>query len=913
MVLPSDCAEVAHYAPFSIQARTDAGEDAWEQEQRGRSKNQQGRDSSFDKDMRRWEPFMELLQRADACDTYSLFFIQGIRPLRKQEITLASVPAMASELRDMFMVYCDGMDIALRNLGDDSRTTPLVDGAAKEHPPAKFKYSELRINVVAHRATDRGGFITPHRISLRDDAPLVDLNAAGIDWDEFSRKHRQGGWDCGRLPTMAEVEQMHAASSQDGRGVGALEYLQELQISLQRSPTRLLELCAPEPFHFRLKHSKLGCITGFAVYMPVAEGRETKDELKLHRNSVAFCFWKGRQMPYACLNSLLPFMSKLTTGAGSDGSSAADRKKLKDRVRLMLFFGSVAEVDDCKFKFNDDIEEQLHPSKRRAGSAPVEDPYTDFQQWKPEAKKWTRSNISSSPRAFENWLSHSTEKYDRTCTMFEKIEGDALKRLETKTTRKVGAGKLAFGRVKWGASRSMMDIKQQEHVLFTPTNLKIESSFSGAKKTLKLVGTALYFEVDASALNASPAGYFAATCEVIVRREPAELYGQLYAIRCSLLQSIAPAETKNVLASERKKAPSEVSAEFITSPDADGAPSKAITTGSTKEQPYEVPAGEALPIVAVHSRNSEGKEVVNWLRPTGTGGTYAHLQVQQSILHTASGEVVDGYDDTDHTTGSSSIVGTDQKAFRFNYGKHVELKIPRTGDYELRYTLLPIRGAEYPFLNATGAGVVTPTASLFVRVHPGKISRMNLQLMEKTMTDPTTFVPADELFLGRRYAIDATFYDQNDNPCTVDKADLTKSLSKQMVTIEKMVIQGKPSPPHLIYVKDISLAYNPKPPAEGEMQGEQGSDAEYPVQVKCLLRNGRASKKEPVEMVRLHWGLTDNQKYFRLLSPVTPTPQAIAQQKFSRSKPKAVKAAVSILLPDLSDASGFRVSPSPNH
>ena len=66
-------------------------------------------------------------------------------------------------------------------------------------------------------------------------------------------------------------------------------------------------------------------------------------------------------------------------------------------------------------------------------------------------------------------------------------------------------------------------------------------------------------------------------------------------------------------------------------------------------------------------------------------------------------------------------------------------------------------------------------------------------------------------------------------------------------------------------------------------------------------------------MVRLHWGLTDNQKDFRLLSPVTPTPQAIAQQKFSRSKPKAVKAAVSILLPDLSDASGFRVSPSPNH
>ena len=49
---------------------------------------------------------MELLDRADKCETYSLFIIQGIRPLRRQEMLLESVPAMASELRDMFMVYC---------------------------------------------------------------------------------------------------------------------------------------------------------------------------------------------------------------------------------------------------------------------------------------------------------------------------------------------------------------------------------------------------------------------------------------------------------------------------------------------------------------------------------------------------------------------------------------------------------------------------------------------------------------------------------------------------------------------------------------------------------------------------------------------------------------------------------------
>ena len=35
----------------------------------------------------------------------------------------------------------------------------------------------------------------------------------------------------------------------------------------------------------------------------------------------------------------------------------------------MLFFGTVAGVDDCKFKFNDDIEEQLlfDSSKKTAG------------------------------------------------------------------------------------------------------------------------------------------------------------------------------------------------------------------------------------------------------------------------------------------------------------------------------------------------------------------------------------------------------------------------------------------------------------------------------------------------------------------------------------------------------------------
>ena len=465
---------------------------------------------------------------------------------------------------------------------------------------------------------------------------------------------------------MAEVDQMHTAQSQDGTGVGELDYLQALQQSLKRSPTRLLELCAPEPFHFRVKHRALGCITGFAVYMPVAEGMETKDLILLHRGSVAFCFWKGRQMPYASLDSLLPFMTK---GTGVAGSSAADGKKLKERVRLMLFFGTVAEVDDCKFKFNDDIEEQLHPSRRRvsgAGGQVAVDPYTDFQQWSPAAKKWTRGGASNISKVFEDWLKTSSSKYDRTCELSDEIKGEARKQLEVDYGRKVGAGNTkegpwhTFGRVRFGTSFSMMDVKQGEQVLFAPTNLKIESSYTGAVKTKKLVGTALYFEVDSGALS----GSFAATCDVIVRREPAELYGQIYSIRCSLLQSKSAGECKNVLVSERTKAPSKLFAAFKVTVSGEPVASGEDMAEGTKDKPLEVAAGEKLQISAVRATNAEGKEIVNWLRPTGKD--CGALRFKQSVLHGfgqggRQGQAVEGYLDTTHKSGCGRVGETDMK------------------------------------------------------------------------------------------------------------------------------------------------------------------------------------------------------------------------------------------------------------
>ena len=69
----------------------------------------------------------------------------------------------------------------------------------------------------------------------------------------------------------------------------------------------------------------------------------------------------------------------------------ADGKQLRDRVRLMLFFGNVAQVDDCKFKFNDDIEDELKVGRKNADGTAAVDPYTDFQQWNGNVKKWTRA------------------------------------------------------------------------------------------------------------------------------------------------------------------------------------------------------------------------------------------------------------------------------------------------------------------------------------------------------------------------------------------------------------------------------------------------------------------------------------------------------------------------------------------
>jgi hypothetical protein len=193
--------------------------------------------------------------------------------------------------------------------------------------------------------------------------------------------------------------------------------------------------------------------------------------------------------------------------------------------------------------------------------------------------------------------------------------------------------------------------------------------------------------------------------------------------------------------------------------------------------------------------------------------------------------------------------------------------------------------------------VVTPTASLFVRVRPGKVSRMRLQLMEKTQSDATTFEPATELLLGRRYAIDATFFDTDDNPCGLHKDAIKQSLGKQLASIDETMLEGKGrQPPHLIWAKDILLDYSPPPPrADGE-GGDEEEEAGYPIKLKFIPN----SKAKPVQTVRFHWGTMDDaEKDLRRLSAVAPT--AELHGKFSRAKSKNISASVTVLLPDPDD------------
>ena len=112
----------------------------------------------------------------------------------------------------------------------------------------------------------------------------------------------------------------------------------------------------------------------------------------------------------------------------------------------------------------------------------------------------------------------------------------------------------------------------------------------------------------------------------------------------------------------------------------------------------------------------------------------------------------------------------------------VTLALQQPGEYKLHYELQPMRtGHAFQTATAEPSPLPPPSAALYVRVRPGKVEEMRLKLTEKTDGDDKTFKPVDEMFLGRIYAIDCTFYDAQGNPCTLKKAELVKTLNEQQI------------------------------------------------------------------------------------------------------------------------------------
>ena len=152
-------------------------------------------------------------------------------------------------------------------------------------------------------------------------------------------------------------------------------------------------------------------------------------------------------------------------------------------------------------QFNDDIEERLNPERRKS-AVHAEDPYSEFQRWNPDAAhpSWNRMTGPGATSQFEAWLKDSHNKYDRSCQLKDRLPPDEVKALEKEAGRKVDSDKIAFRQLDWGAAVSRLTIKQDDKIIFNPTGMKIEASFSGGTKPRQIVGSVLWAEVKSDSI-----------------------------------------------------------------------------------------------------------------------------------------------------------------------------------------------------------------------------------------------------------------------------------------------------------------------------------------------------------------------------------------------------------------------------
>lgn len=99
---------------------------------------------------------LALLERADQHPTYSLFIVSQINERVAEELPAEAVQAVASELRDVYFVYCDGLACALQRMRE--RAAEGTAGApirSATFPPAQFKFSPLDVHIVTWQVRSR--------------------------------------------------------------------------------------------------------------------------------------------------------------------------------------------------------------------------------------------------------------------------------------------------------------------------------------------------------------------------------------------------------------------------------------------------------------------------------------------------------------------------------------------------------------------------------------------------------------------------------------------------------------------------------------------------------------------------------------------------------------------------------------
>ena len=301
----------------------------------------------------------------------------------QRDLKLADFEKVARELRDIYFVYTNNLQKELNRFVEQNNLGGL--------PKATYEFGrpDIRLNVVPLDSI--GGSASrqkPKVYSLRTDAPAAEL--LPLPEPSYSERNVDGDMAGDRM-------------------------------------LRLFQEAAKDTFHFRVKHSMFGCVEGLVLYLPCDDGIERASVVPLHSNSRAVAFWKGRLIPYATMLGWPNFLSNKK--AEKDYLPAI--KDALQRTVLILFLGSIAQVDETKFTVQEDLALLLNE----------EEQIEYAQVWDKESQKWqlavkdlrdrsmvpdsllggrgamTRVGGISLRDTYREWVEEAHEAYDKQVTL----------------------------------------------------------------------------------------------------------------------------------------------------------------------------------------------------------------------------------------------------------------------------------------------------------------------------------------------------------------------------------------------------------------------------------------------------------------------------------------------------------------